>query len=173
MKIAFVIVIFLTWLVWASFSTGGLYQLQQMNPEYQYPHKSINALLSKLEYSEYNGLLDKYHVELCFIYMPNWEKTESCYDRRKLCQILSDKVKNPFGPGKHGDVFSDKFESCYERGKPFMGPAEWLRTSRIWWRLTIFKIRIWFAGGIEEILQNEEQNWRMFIFWRQWMEKGI
>jgi hypothetical protein len=174
MRYVTLIIIFLFWALWASFSTGGLYELKQINPEYAHPNKSVPYLLSKLSYSKSNGFWDSYHVEGCSWYMPNWAKAEQCVRVRISCESKSPKKKDSFG--EHADIFSKEFRSCWTDNRPFMGPVEWMRTSRTFLRIGVISGSLWLTGGWdkkgEEASKWEAKN----IFWAKplmaWAEKG-
>ena len=58
-QMRYVIFIFLIWALWASLSTGGLYELKQINPKFPHPNKSVPYLLSELDYSASSGFIIK------------------------------------------------------------------------------------------------------------------
>ena len=170
------LIIFLIWVLWASLSDGGLYKLQQINPEYAHPNKSVSYLLSKLSYSESSGYWDNYHVDQCSLYMPNWTKTEKCIRERISCEYISPQEKDLFGDGEHGDIFSEEFRSCWSDNRPFLGPAEWLRISRALLRLGVVVGGFWLSGGWNkkgeesEKWEKENKGWAKPLL--AWAEKG-
>jgi len=157
-----ILLIFIVWALWASISTGGLYELKQINPEYAHPNKSVPYLISKLNYSESNGFWDNYHVEQCSLYMPDWTKAEICVKERLSCEYLSPQEPDLFGKGKHGDIFSEQFRSCWSENRPPTWPTEWMRASRSLWRIGVVAIGMWITGGWdikgEEATKWEEKN---------------
>ena len=176
-KMRYFILLLLIWVLWASFSTGGLYELKQINPEYDHPNKSVAFLTSKLDHSKSNEYWSKYHVEQCSLYMPNWAKTESCVRGRLSCEYTLPQEKDPFGNGTHGDIFSEKFRSCWSNNRPFTGPVEWARLSRGLWRAGIGMGAVWLSGGfdkksVEELSkwENENKGWTKLV--TAWVEKG-
>ena len=171
-----ILIIFLIWVLWASFSTGGLYELKQINPQYPHPNKSVPYLLSKLNYSESTGYWDKYHVEQCSLYMPDWTKAERCVSARIACEDQTPQQKDPFGNGTHGDVFSEKFHTCWSENRPFMGPFEWLHASRELLRIGIPIGGMWLTGGLdkngEEASKWENKNLGWVKPLMEWAERG-
>lgn len=139
------LIVFLIWALWASLSTGGLYELKQINPGYAHPNKSVPYLVSKLNYSTSNGFWDSYHVKQCQMYMPSWAKAEGCVQERILCESVSPQEKD--FPLRGRDVFSKEFESCWDEHRPFIGPSEWLRGSRLIWRFGIGMGAMWLTGA--------------------------
>ncbi len=169
-----ILAIFLVWAGWASFSSGGLYELKQMNPEYPHPKKSLPYLLSKLGYGESNGFWDSYHVENCSFYMPNWNKAERCVRRRISCEF--DAPKEKYSSGARADIFSEEFRSCWKDNRPFRGPVWWLRASRSLWRGGILAASMWLTGGWDAkgdaALKWDDDNkgWVKPVF--AWVEQG-
>jgi hypothetical protein len=171
----FILIIFLIWVLWASLSTGGLYELKQINPQYPHPNKSVPYLLSKLSYSQATGFWDHYHVEQCSLYMPDWTKAEECVRARIACESKLPQKKR-FGNETYGDVFSEEFRLCWSDNRPFMGPAEWLRTSRMFWRVGVVTASSWVMGGWDkkgdEALKWEQKNKGWIKPLMAWAEKG-
>jgi len=146
----FIFVLFLIWAGWASFSTGGLYELKQFNPDYAHPNRNTAYLISKINFHESNGYWDNYHVEQCSFQMPDWAKAKKCVEARIACDRKSPKVDNSFGSKKiKRDIFSDAFKSCWGNTRPSLGPMAWLRGSRASWRLGIVGGVAWLAGGFD------------------------
>lgn len=176
MRYIFLIIV-LVWALWASFSTGGLYELKQINPQYAHPNKSVANLLSKLSYSKMNGYWDNYHVEQCSLYMPNWSKAETCVRERISCEYEAPQEKDLFGDGEHGDVFSEEFRSCWLDNRPFVGPVEWLRASRVLLRAGVVAGGVWLTGGWdkkgEEASQWEDENESWAKPFMAWADKGL
>lgn len=155
---------FLIWVLWASVSTGGLYELKQINPKYAHPNKSVAYLVSKLDHSKSSWWLDPWHVEECSLYMPNWAKTENCVRERIHCEHMAPRVKNWTGIlATPGDTFSDEFRSCWSDNHPFFGPAEWLRASRVMFRIGVTSGVMWVTGS-------DNKGWRRAF--EEWLEKG-
>jgi hypothetical protein len=169
-----ILIIFLISAFWASFSTGGLYELKQINPNYPHPNKSVPYLLSKLSYSQSNGFWDSYHVQQCSFYMPDWTKAEQCVRERISCEQKSPKGRDFLR--EHGDIFSKEFSSCWEDNRPFMGPVEWLRASRTLLRVGVVTGSFWLTGGWdkkgEEASKWEERNKGWIKPLMEWAEKG-
>ena len=176
MRYVIILIIFLIWVLWASFSTGGLYELKQINPEYAHPNKGVPYLLSKLNYSNSSGFWDSYHVEQCSLYMPNWTKAERCVRERISCEYTAPKVKNAFGNGEHSDIFSEEFRSCWADKRPFIGPVEWMRASRSLFRIGIVAGSMWLTGGWDKKgdeasrWMEENNGWAKPLM--AWMENG-
>jgi hypothetical protein len=162
--------------LWASFSSGGLHELRQINPQYAHPNKSVAYLLSKLHYSPSNGYWDSYHVGQCSLYMPNWTKAERCVRARIMCESKLPQQKDTFGNGEHGDVFADAFRKCWLDTRPFMGPAEWLRASRGLWRVGVFLGAVWITGGggrqVEDASKWGNKNLRWLTLLEEWVQEG-
>lgn len=163
--------VFLIWALWASLSTGGLYELKQINPGYAHPNKSVPYLVSKLNYSASSGFWDSYHVEQCWGYMPNWAKAETCVRERISCESVSPPMKD--SPRLKRDVFSKEFESCWDQHRPFLGPSEWLRFSRFIWRAGIALGPMWLTGA-----STGGDNWHARHGWWAepmiaWTEEGV
>lgn len=84
-----ILCLIVVWVLWASFSRSGLYTLKQINPDYQVENKHLAYLISKFVYSDTHGFWDRYFVESCSLYMPNWEKAQECVDARITCQSVA------------------------------------------------------------------------------------
>jgi len=170
-----ILLIFIIWALWASFSTGGLTELKQLNPQYAHPNKSVPYLIGKLNCSKSSGFWDSSHVEQCSWYMPNWAKAERCVRERINCELKSPKKKDSFGE-YYGDIFSAEFMSCWKDKKPFMGPMEWLRASRSAWRFGILMSAVWLKGGWDttgaeaQKWETENKGWLKPL--DAWMVKG-
>lgn len=173
----YLIVTFLVWMLWASFSTGGLSELKQINPEYAHPNKSVAFLMSKLKYSESNGYWDNYHVEQCSLYMPDWLKSEQCVRERISCEDKLPQENDLFGNGTHGDVFSDEFRMCWLEARPFFGPIQWLRGSRVFMRFGVASGFAWLAGGFSkkgddyDDWENKHKGWLKPLM--RWAEDAV
>lgn len=153
MRIGIVLLIVI-WVVWASISTGGLYELKQLNPDYVQSNRSIAYLVSKWNYSQANGHWDRYHVEQCSYYMPNWVKAEACVKARIACEYKSPREKDEFG--EKANIFSKEFKSCISEEHPFFGPNEWLNASRALWRVVIVAGVVWIGGGFNKDNKDEK-----------------
>ena len=170
----------LGWVLWASFSHGGLYQLKQINPEYPHPNNNVAYLTSKLEmdWSKPNSYWDKYHVEQCFPFMPNWAKAADCVKAGIYCQNTVAQDKDVSGNEVDFEMFSsEEFRSCWKNEIPMFGPIEWFRLSRGLWRGVISMGAIWLAGGfetstVEEISSWEKENKRWMELMTTWVEKS-
>lgn len=138
---------FITWLIWAIFSTGALYELKHVDSRLLERNLSANYLFQKLVITEKSGLWDSYHVESCSFYMPNWEKAEICVRTRLYCETLS--PKNTSSYIISADIFSKQFKDCFNKFKPAFGIAEYLHYSRVWFRARVMMTLIWFEGGFE------------------------
>jgi hypothetical protein len=167
---ALIFLAFLVWVLWASFSSGGLYELKQINPEYPHPNKNVAYLVSKLQYSA-SGYWDNVHVENCSLHMPNWEKAERCVRARISCELGAPKGEGL--DGKSADIFSNKFRACWDDRRPSLGPMEWVRFSRGALRSGIIIGGMWLTEGLggEGESWDEENRW-----WAEpllgWFEKG-
>ena len=163
------------WMLWASLSEGGLYELRQINPEYAHPDKSVTFLISKLGYSESNGLYDSHHVEQCSFYMPNWAKAKRCFRVRKSCEAKMP-IKEQYVGMDVPDIFSDKYDDCWNKNHPFRGPYWWLRFSRGLFRGGVSLGLTWVTGGFggkgEKQTKWEEENesWTMPVM--EWLREG-
>ena len=170
-----IFIVFIVWVAWATFSTGGLYNLKNMNPDYPHKYKSVPYLISQLNYTEQTTYWSHYHVEQCSLYMPDWAKAERCVRLRISCELKSPRRKDN-GFEDYADIFSEEFWSCFDDIRPFMGPSEWLRASRAFWRIGIGMALIWVTGGADakgdSYVQWEKDN----LWWGgpvlEWMEKG-
>jgi hypothetical protein len=185
-----ILIIFLIWALWASYSTGALYELKQINPQYVHPNKSAAYLLSKLKSSESSGSMAdlnvRSHLQTCSMYMPNWKKAESCVRVRISCEDKSPREKDPFRDEEYGDISSKDFWSCWSDNRPFIGLVVWLRGSRQLWRIGNGMGSLLVAAGLtgywntgkccEGYLNMEKEN----IWWtkpaeewvNEWIEKG-
>jgi hypothetical protein len=157
--LVFIFFLFLVWAGWVSLSTGGLYELRQFNPDYAHPNRNAAYLISKVNYSEDNGMWDFYHVEQCSQHMPNWEKAKRCVEARVSCELKSPKTKDAVGFKDERDIFSEIFASCLKNKKPSLGPMELLRLSRTLWRGGVFFGSIWLTGGFS-LKGKEDEVWR-------------
>jgi hypothetical protein len=165
--------VILVWTPWASCSDGGLHQLKQINPNYDHPNKSVAFLLSISEYSADSW--DWYHVELCSISMPNWEKAERCVRARQACEVFAPFKTDLFGTKR--DINSDKFYSCFQERRPFIGPMELLHGSRILWRAGVALVATLVTGGFDATKGSGTTEWEEENRWwseplSNWMEEG-
>jgi hypothetical protein len=168
------LVIFLSWLLWATFSTGGLYQLKQINPEYTHPHKSVLYLISNLKFDDPDDVYDYTHLISCSVYMPNWTKAENCMRATLTCEKENSTAKDR--TEGHRDISSDEFNTCVKNNRPFMGAFEWLRYSRSMYRFRVLQGCIWIMGG-SGLNENDNQEWYIrnrgwvYSLWA-WVRKG-
>lgn len=165
--------IFILWALWASFSIGGLYKLDQINPDYQVEDKHLANLVAKRTFSENNGFWDRYFVESCSLYMPNWEKSDECVKAKIYCESLAPRKAS--SSKNEADIFSSEFSSCFRDNRPSLGPIEWLHASRLIWRGAIYFGIIWLRGGFSS--QGDTEEWHKDNRWwftplGKWMEKG-
>lgn len=169
------LIIFLIWLLWASFSEGGLYKLQQMNPEASHK-RSVEFLLSKLHGSESNRFWDSHHVKQCFDYMPNWSKAELCVRTRIYCESKAPQKLSEYSVESFPDIFSDEFKSCERENRPFLGPMEWLHGSRFLYRNLVMLGVIWISGGFnlkgQEAISYDYDNRYWLNSLMKWVSKG-
>jgi len=167
--------IIILWMLWASLSTGGLYKLKQINPEYTQQNKSLAYLVTTLNESLTSNFWGSYHVEVCSSYMPNWKKAETCVSNRMVCEILYAPIKKD-SPRPHRDIYSKSFQKCWSEKRPFLGINEWLHTSRSLWRMAIFSGFVWINGGFDHSGEKYEKWDKNNKWWVQpmseWMEKG-
>ncbi len=172
-----VIAVIVVWIIWASTSTGGLYELKQFNREYAHPNRSVAFLLTKRSFSESNGHWDNVHVDSCSLYMPNWKKAEKCVDRRISCESSAPQIKNLYDNGYHADIFSNEYRDCWSENRPFMGIAEWMRASRGLLRSSIALFGVWITGGMDttggDVSEWEDDNkwWTTPVL--EWSDRGI
>lgn len=147
--IGFVIILIIGWILWASLSTSGLYELNQINPEYVSSDRSLAYLVSKWNYSLRNGFWDHYHVENCSLYMPDWINAEACVNARIFCESKAPLKTD--ASGTHADIFSKEFKSCFSEKRPTFGIIEWIRLSRSIYRIAIVSSAYWITGGFKNI----------------------
>lgn len=150
-------------LIWATFSTGGLYELEQINPAYPHPNKDVAFLIEKLNHI---GTFDRFHVEQCWPYMPDWSKAKECVDVRFFCQSISPKDKED----DWADVSSDEFDICFKEKRPTVGFSEIMRVGRNFFRVYVVYKILRFTK--EESLSNSESKkwWKKHL--KAWYEQG-
>jgi len=177
------------WLLWASFSTGGYYELKQMNPDYPVADKNLSFLLGKLDYRESKGILDlleeldyreskgildSRHVEQCSVYMPNWDSAADCVTTRIACERQATQKKSAYS--EHVDIWAKEFQDCFAERRPVMSPVDWLRFSRTMWRLAILLAGLWVTdftdqgGKAAETWEAENRWWVDPV--KAWAERG-
>lgn len=179
MRTVFRIIFFLffVWAGWASLSTGGLYELQQFNPDYVHPNKNVAYLISKISWDESSQYWDNYHVKHCSAHMPDWAKAKRCVEARIACDRLSPVVDNSVSFRIQRDIFSVAFSSCWKDTRPNIGPMALLRQSRALWRLGILSGLVWLTGGFDAEGQEQEEwiadnrDWGESL--EVWMHEGI
>ena len=138
-----ILVVLLIWAAWASVFDGGLKELKQVNPAYAHPDKSVAYLVSQLNANpKPDRLWTKFHVENCSIYMPDWQDAESCVRERLRCELNKPQSVNPIDYS-----FSGPFRDCASGRKPFMGPAVWVRLSRVLFRFGVSFGAMWVGSG--------------------------
>lgn len=174
MRTTIALLVFGAWVAWASFSTGGLHKLKQMNPKFPHPDKSVPYLQGKLEYDTGNGMWDTYHVGQCSFYMPNWKQAERCVRARILCEAVAPRENGVIND--RADIFSARFEQCVHKSQPWRTPGWWLRASRSLWRAGSALALVSVTGGAEttgsEALRWEEDNgwWARPVM--SWVDEG-
>lgn len=170
------LVILIPWLIWASFSTGGLYELKQINPKYEHPNKHVAYLVSILNYSESSGLWDSDHVEFCSLYMPNWKKAEECVKNRLYCELKAPTKKDIFSDKRDPDILSDEYRKCWDERRLYLGVMEYLRVSRALFRYGLLLFGVWITGGAETENHEDDKWMKKNKYWAEpleaWANKG-
>jgi hypothetical protein len=142
-------------LIWATFSTGGLYELKQINPGYPHPNKNVAFLIEKLNNF---STFDSFHVEQCWPYMPDWLKAKECVEVMLFCQSISPKDKE-----HNWSDFSDEFGTCFKDKRPTVGFSEIMRVGRNAFRAYVVYKILRFTK--EESLSNSES--------KKWWKKPL
>lgn len=165
-----IIFIIFTWIIWASTSTGGLYELKQLNPSYVQQNDEKYYLVIKL-----NSFDGRYFVDKCGFYMPSWERAEKCVKINIFCEQLLPVTKNKYGLDTR-DIFSDQFKACIDQNKQTYNFFDYMRISRAFWRIAIGTGCIWARGGFNKNISAEEWD-KKNSYWAkpllEWMDKGM
>ena len=161
--VGLVLIILIPWMIWASFSTGGFYQLEQINPEYPHPNKNVAFLMAKLNGSP----VDEFHVKQCAPYMPNWDKAKECVSTRLHCQSMLPPPTNSYG---WPNFNSKQYEKCFEDNKPPVGFYEIMHFSRGAFRALV-------VYGILKLMNEDSlSNFESKKWWKKplqgWFERG-
>lgn len=165
------------WLLWASCSTGGLYQLKQMNPAFVHPNKYVALLLPVLNpLPKEHEFWDRQHIESCAVYMPDWDIAYTCYVQRKWCEGEAPWKDSPLS-GRHPDIRSKEFHACWVSHQPALGLREWLRFSRLAFRAALGIVPMWAGGGTGKMDAEHGAHWEGRNRWwtepvTRWIEQG-
>ena len=72
----YIIITITAYALWASLSTGGLYEFKQINPDYAHPDRIAAYLVDKYYLSGGYRYIDRLHVKRCSFYMPTPSKPQ-------------------------------------------------------------------------------------------------
>lgn len=184
----------ITWMIWATFSTGGLSKLELLNP-LTTESESAKYLASMLNR---NTESDIDNIHYCYAFMPNWPKASLCVKNRSFCekQIFTparqsqkyikftnslptlniDDVSREEAVGILNEI-ENSISTCMQVNGPSLEIVEWLRTSRYKFRIKIYQLRFFLSAGK---LSENPSYWKKLTYpdeinkleWRKWVLRG-
>ena len=151
-------------LPWSACSTGGLYELRQMNPEHKHQEKSLAILVESAREGARHEAILKPLLEACSGFMPDWDEASDCLVARVECEEKhygQDEWLRDDRKGIRPQSVADYFQ-CIDARVPMCGPICQLRVFRAWARS---RVAAKLADGDEPDKETDPSLWR-------WANKG-
>lgn len=153
-------------LPWSMCSTGGLYELKQMNPKHQHENKNLTLLTAVAQEGPWYEATFWPILEKCASFMPDWDDAGLCFTSYVDCEEkhygYEEWKRDTINGVEIAPGATEEYHRCISAGVPTCGPLCQLRSFRAFARKGTAKM---LSGDTPD--KDESP-----ALWR-WMTRGI